>query len=119
MKIKTKHGDVLFEFAGDTLVGAQLEYAYLNYAYLRDKNLQDANFKNAYLYGVDFRDANLSGADMRGAYLCKADLRGAKLDGVLINDMTQISSATKLDPEHLTYLLLKGIKFSKYSKYDY
>lgn len=69
-------GEILFQWDGETLVGADLSCVRLESCDLSGANLRAAN-----LFGADLDDADLQGADLRGADLRGAKLRGANLHG--------------------------------------
>src|SRR5262249_1504625 len=68
--------EVLFQWDGETLAGADLSYLRLESCDLRGAELRGAN-----LFGADLDDADLQGADLRGADLRAAKMRGANLQG--------------------------------------
>lgn len=72
-----EHPEIIPDFSGANLRGANLSSADLSEANLRGANLSDANLSSAEIIGAELFGANLSNADLRGA-----DLRGANLSGV-------------------------------------
>ena len=68
--------EVIFEYKGESLEGANLEGANLENASLVNANLEDASLVNANLEGASLVNANLKGANLKGT-----KLEGAKLEG--------------------------------------
>jgi len=106
MQIKSKLGKILLTSGRFTLDGSDLSWANLRDADLRGVNLRGVNLFRSILSGADLRDSDLSGAD-----LYDSDLSGANLENVTVDRYTRINSTTNLDPEQLTYLILKGVKY--------
>ena len=96
MQIKSKLGKILLTSGRFTLDGSDLSWA----------NLRDADLRGVNLRGVNLFRSILSGADLRDS-----DLSGANLENVTVDRYTRINSTTNLDPEQLTYLILKGVKY--------
>ncbi|MEO0375463.1 MAG: pentapeptide repeat-containing protein [Cyanobacteria bacterium P01_A01_bin.17] len=88
---------------GCDLSGANLGQAHLIGADLRNANLQDANLVEANLEGADLTGANLKGADLTQSFLTNAvltkvnfdsvNLTQARLDSVITEEETSITSA--------------------------
>ena len=73
--------DVLSDFRGKNLSGANLIQAPLAYADLRGADLRNANLLYANLCFADLRGAELAGASLLCTDLRGADMRGANLTG--------------------------------------
>lgn len=67
------------DFRGANLRGADLTHAKLRFANFAGANLYQANLESADLRGACFADANLDASLFRGANLTHADFRGARL----------------------------------------
>ena len=85
------------DLSGGAFDHANLSRAILNSAKLRGakfwtSTLAGANFNNADLSGADFTGANLSGVDFSGVNLSGAILRIVVLDGVIVDQETQLDS---------------------------
>jgi len=111
IKINSKAGHILYSADGNTLVGANLRDTNLHYAYLPGVDLSYSDLRFSNLYLADLSNANLHGANLIEADLTRADLRGANLEDIIVNEYTVIDLNTKLDPEQLTYLILKGVYY--------
>lgn len=96
IKIKNKQGDVLLEYPGDSLIGADLRGVDLNGADLRGANLEKA----------DLTEANMMNADLSGAILQWTRSYKTNFDGANFQK-------ARLYPAFFSHCTLKGANFDK------
>ncbi|MCP3855049.1 MAG: hypothetical protein GY698_09970, partial [Actinomycetia bacterium] len=73
-----------------SLAGARLERTFLPNERLRRLDLRRANLSNAYLAGTQFDGSRMTDTDLTGACLARASVRGCDLNGVRVDDATDV-----------------------------